>query len=270
MKQSASALCVVMTLLSGPLFADPLPFNDPSFENAGSTTMVDYDVDNSSFYDEGAIDGNHQLNGVPAGVWRVNNLNDDVQTMELRLISDLAAAGGTGLNYIWGSQQAGTWADRTFFQYIIDSKATRGKITATIDYWAHIRNGVGGDGVGKIGLQLFAFDDLATVWVDTGNSSANNGYVNDGSASQNSGPRTWANCITSTSNVLTQVNVVDASTGFQTITTTLDLGASGYSYIGIAITIDEFESTSTANGDTVAFDNLVVQNHTAGLVFQIR
>lgn len=114
----------------------------------------------------------------------------------------------------------------------------------SIDYWVHELNASDSPaGGGDFSFEIIAFNDPSTVLMDLGAGVANpiisgSGYITSG-GSYNS------------------YTAVSATTGFQTLQASLDLGA-GYTYVGVAIGISAFDRYGGTNGETVSFDNLQV------------
>jgi len=151
-------------------------------------------------------------------------------------------AGVSGEQFITGSRGNNY---RGLFQYVQDNKATTGEITATVDYWVHELNAADPvAGTGQIGFEIVAFDDATTVSVDLGGQADiffGSGFISTGGTYQT-------------------VNVVDAATGFQEWEVTLDLGASGYNYIGVAIatSLTGLNPYGGTNGHTASFDDVSI------------
>lgn len=217
----------------------PLIFNDTSFENGGSTTQVD----GINYTEHGK--GDDPISSYPMGVWNQWLINDGDKG---GLLEDkdgykgytTAPAGVTGEQFHTYGRGGGAGP---IFQYINDGAATTGEVTFSIDYWAHeldplnpTSNQEGGD----IQLQVIAFNDPDTVFVDLRAENAVTGtnYISAGA-------------------IWTEINPVSAAIGFQTLETTLQLGA-GYQYVGVIVSHNKFHKYSDAAGTIVSFDNLSI------------
>ncbi len=230
---------VAMTTLATTSAKADLTFVDPSFENSGSLTM------GANYAQEGAA--NKALSVLSANVWHLRTVNHGQEGFILEDKDSYkgftsAPSGVSGEQFITGSRGNNF---RGLVQYIQDNKATTGEITATIDYWVHELNAATTvAGAGDISFEVFAFDDPSTVFADLGGTSdivTGAGFISSGDAYQT-------------------VSVVDAATGFQELEVMLDLGATGYDYIGVAIATSSsgLNPYNNASGNTAGFDNLRV------------
>ncbi len=230
---------VTMLALAASANAAPV-FVDPSFENGGSLTM------GANYAQSGA--GNNAASTLSTDVWHVRTVNHGQEGF---LLEDKNAykgftsvpAGVSGEQFITGSRGNNF---RGLFQYLQDNKATTGEIVATIDYWVHELNAADPvSGAGDFTFEVIAFDDPSTVNIDLGGSSdiaTGSGFISSGGTYQTA-------------------SVVDAATGFQERQAWLDLGASGYNYIGVVIGTSKsgLNPYNNASGNTASFDNLQVQ-----------
>jgi hypothetical protein len=137
---------------------------------------------------------------------------------------------------------------RSMFQYINDGQSTKGEITASIDYW--VQGTDAGEADPAIFFQIIAFDDASTLKVDV-TSAKNAGGIKAGtyiSAGLGSGDAP-----------VTMVGV-DEATGFQTLEYTLDLGTTGYNYIGVIFGYQGTDTETPFEVKAASFDNLQVNN----------
>jgi len=220
-------------------------FVEPSFENGGLPNM------GANYVQSG--NGNNAVSTLSAAKWHVNRVDHGQEGFILEDKDSYKGytsvpAGVSGEQFITGSRGNNF---RGLFQYVHDNKATTGKITATIDYWVHELNALDPvAGTGDIAFEVVAFDDPATVKVDLGGTAD----IVNGSG------------FSSTGDTFQTASVVDATTGFQQLEATLDLGAGGYNYIGVAIGTSSkgLNPYNNASGNTASFDNLQVTSAGGG------
>jgi len=242
---------LILAIAAGALFvlatsANAAPvFVDSSFENGGSPTMGANYV--------GSGHGNNAVSTLAADKWHMRTINNGQEGFLLEDKDSYKGytsvpAGVSGEQFITGSRGRNF---RGLFQYVQDNKATTGKITATIDYWVHELNAADPvAGAGDIAFEVVAFDDPATVRVDLGGTAD----IVNGSG------------FSSTGDTFQTASVVDAATGFQQLEATLDLGAGGYNYIGVAVGTSKkgLNPYNNASGNTASFDNLQVTSAGGG------
>lgn len=226
-------------VIAAPSPGAQLPFVEPSFENGGSPTMgADYVASGH---------GNNAASTLATDKWHMRSKDNGQEGFILEDKDSYkgftsAPAGASGEQFITGSRGNNF---RGLFQYIQDNKATTGKITATIDNWVHELKAIDPvAGAGDLSFEVIAFDDPATVNVDLGGTAdivTGSGFISTGDSYQT-------------------VSVADAATGFQELQATLDLGAGGYNYIGVAVATSKngLNPYNNASGNTASFDNLQV------------
>ncbi|MGB1129121.1 MAG: hypothetical protein ACPG4K_03645, partial [Haloferula sp.] len=220
-----------------PETSSQLAFNDPSFENGGSTAQVD----GVNYVQHGK--GNDPVSSYTAGAWNQWVINDGdkggvLEDKDSYQGFTAAPAGVSGEQFHTYGRGGSAGP---LFQYIHDGATTTGEITFSIDYWAHENdplNPTPNNEEGEIQLRVIAFNDPSTVFIDlrADDVATGTGFISAG--------ETW-----------TTINPVDASTGFQTLETTLHLGP-GYQYIGVIISHNKFHKYSDPVGTVVSFDNL--------------
>lgn len=149
-------------------------------------------------------------------------------------------AGTTGSTYAWTDNRAGG-----LVQYAYDGKATQNAtVTFTLDY----RYANTATANGTFAIIAFAFNSTDTVTVDAGE-SAGTYFDATTDAFKGIGPGTMFDAVPPLSSVSTYLIDTDM-TSFQTATVDLDLGATGYDYVGFFIVSD--------GSSGFAFDNVTV------------
>ena len=220
-------------------------FTDPSFEDGGgtdSTEMAGPDYGQKA---------QSVLSDASTGVWYTKQWNTGreggiLETTTGYKGAGAAPTGATGNQFVTSSR--GGTAVRGLYQYVQDSSATTGALNFSIDYWAHeLDSADTPDGTVQFNFEVFAFNTPGEVTVDVTDGGL-------GTSLDNVSHSGTGGFVTTGQNYQT-VSAASAATGFQTYQVTLDLGATGYDYVGVAISTigDNYDG---ASGETISFDNL--------------
>ena len=252
-------------------------FTDSGFENGGSVNQ-----DTSASYVIGAANVTSSpnptaLSALSEGVWIVRGTNDGsntttssggawarngqlVRSNQYRSSQTTVPAGVTGNQFYTLSRAQNQM--RGFMQYV-DTGGTSGDVTINLDYWVSELGGWIGSSGGSVWIsyEIFAFNDpnLIGFQSSTATTTPNdgNGYAVYG---RNTGADPWIRGATSyvgSGGTYVEYDSTAPGSGFQTLSETLNLGATSYQYIGVAVGVYGDDGRA-ASGQVANFDNLAV------------